>query len=161
MPPKKAPAKPKAQKMVGKPDEGASDEDDVAQSKANAKLAPKSSNANVVRNCSIVTVPGGEIPTIVGPISQWAPVVENLPNNPTCVFFGKRRTGKSTTITNLAYHTMRDIPFGIVMSNTTYAGYWDQILPKRHIVQGLRQDVLDWLVSRQKKAIAKYGIKGK
>lgn len=92
MPPKvKAPAKPKVQKMVGKPtqalgdSEGASDEDDVAQSKANAKLAPKSSNANVIRNCSIVTVPGGEIPTIVGPISQWAPVVENLPNNPTCV----------------------------------------------------------------------------
>lgn len=129
MPPKKAtPPKPKVQKMVGKPTqalgegEGTSDDDDVAQSKANAKLAPKSSNANVVRNCSIVTVPGGEIPTIVGPISQWAPVVDNLPNNPTCVFFGKRRTGKSTTITNLAYHTMRDIPFGIVMSNTTYAG---------------------------------------
>lgn len=126
MPPKaKAPPKPKVQKMVGKPTvegEGASDDDDVAQSKANAKLAPKSSAASVVRNCSIVTVPGGEIPTIVGPISQWAPVIENLPNNPTCVFFGKRRTGKSTTITNLAYHTMRDIPFGLVMSNTTYAG---------------------------------------
>lgn len=56
---------------------------------------------------------------------------------------------------------MRDIPFGIVMSNTTYAGYWDKILPERHIVQGLRQDVLDWLVQRQKKAISKYGIKGR
>lgn len=41
----------------------------------------------------------------------------------------------------------------------TILGYWDKILPKRHIVQGLRQDVLDWLVARQKKAIAKYGIK--
>jgi hypothetical protein len=40
-----------------------------------------------------------------------------------------------------------------------FAGYWDKILPKRHIVQGLRQDVLDWLIARQKKAIAKYGIK--
>lgn len=89
MPPKKAPPKPKVQKMVGKPTqidgEGASDDDDVAQSKANAKNAPKSNKANVVRNCSIVTVPGGDIPTIVGPISQWAPVVDNLPNNPTCV----------------------------------------------------------------------------
>jgi len=29
-------------------------------------------------------------------------------------------------------------------------------VPKRHIVQGLRKDVLDWLVERQKKAVAKY-----
>ena len=29
-------------------------------------------------------------------------------------------------------------------------------MPKRHIVQGLRKDVLDWLVERQKKAVAKY-----
>lgn len=86
MPPKKEPPKPKVQKMVGKPvDEGSSDDDAVAKSKDNAKNAPKTAKAAVVRNCSIVTVPGGEIPTIVGPISQWAPVVENLPNNPTCV----------------------------------------------------------------------------
>lgn len=31
-------------------------------------------------------------------------------------------------------------------------------MPKRHIVQGLRQDVLDWLINRQKTAVAKYGI---
>lgn len=88
MPPKKAPPKPKVQKMVGKPsqlDEGSSDDDAVAKSKENAKNAPKTASAAVVRNCSIVTVPGGEIPTIAGPISQWAPVPENLPNNPTCV----------------------------------------------------------------------------
>ena len=46
------------------------------------------------------------------------------------------------------------------MSDTAYAGYWDKILPKRHIVQGLRQDVLEWLIERQKKAVTKYGIKG-
>lgn len=32
-------------------------------------------------------------------------------------------------------------------------------MPKRFIVQGLRQDVLDWLVERQKKLVAKYGVK--
>jgi len=32
-------------------------------------------------------------------------------------------------------------------------------VPKRHIVQGLRQDVLEWLVNRQKTAVAKYGNK--
>jgi len=73
-------------------------------------------------------------------------------------FFGKRRTGKSTTITNIAYHCFSDIPFGIVMSDTAYAGYWETIVPKQFIVQGLRQDVLNWLKERQKKAVAKYGI---
>lgn len=45
------------------------------------------------------------------------------------------------------------------MSDTAYAGYWEKILPKRHIIQGLRQDVLDWLIQRQSAAVAKYGVK--
>lgn len=108
--------------------------------------------------CGIITT-GQSINTIVGPIQEWACIPENLPKHPTMAFFGKRRTGKSTTITNILYHCCQDIPFGMVMSDTAYAGYWDQIVPKRFIVQGLRQDVLDWLVERQKKLVAKYGVK--
>lgn len=44
------------------------------------------------------------------------------------------------------------------MSDTSYAGYWKEIIPAQFIVQGLRQDVLDWLVARQKRAVEKYGI---
>ena len=40
------------------------------------------------------------------------------------------------------------------MSNTAYAGYWEQFVPKQFIVQGLREDVIEWLVQRQKKLIA-------
>jgi len=40
-----------------------------------------------------------------------------------------------------------------------FAGYWEKIVPKRHIVQGLRQDVLDWLVQRQRKFVQKYDVK--
>ena len=97
--------------------------------------------------------------TIAGPINEWLPVPENMPAHPTMAFFGKRRTGKSTTITNLLFHCFGDIPFGMVMSGTAFAGYWEQIVPKQFIVQGLRQDVLDWLVQRQKKAVSTYGIK--
>lgn len=97
--------------------------------------------------------------TSVGEVREWLPVPENLPNHPTLAFFGKRRTGKSTTITNLLFHTCQHIPFGMVLSDTAYAGYWDQIIPKQFIVQGLRQDVLDWIVARQKKAVEKYGNK--
>jgi hypothetical protein len=59
------------------------------------------------------------------------------------------------------FHCCRDIPFGIVMSDTAYAGYWEKLVPKRHIVQGLRQDVLEWVINRQKMAVEKYGIEGK
>ncbi len=45
------------------------------------------------------------------------------------------------------------------MTGTAFAGYWDQIVPKQFIVQGLRQDILDWLVQRQTKLVAKYGVK--
>jgi hypothetical protein len=60
--------------------------------------------------------------TVAGPIREWLPMPENLPKHPTMAYFGKRRTGKSTSITNVAYHCCRDIPFGLVMSDTAYAG---------------------------------------
>jgi hypothetical protein len=79
------------------------------------------STAAVMKNCSLQTT-GKTTDTIVGPINEWACIPENLPNHPTLAFFGKRRTGKSTTITNIAYHCCQDIPFGMVMSDTAYAG---------------------------------------
>lgn len=75
----------------------------------------------VVRYSSIQVGPG-TTETIAGPIHEWKCIPENLPNYPTLAFFGKRRTGKSTTITNILYHCCQDIPFGIVMSDTAYAG---------------------------------------
>lgn len=97
------------------------------------------------------------VSTPYGEVHEWLPVPENLPNHPTMAFFGKRRTGKSTTITNLLFHCCQHIPFGLVMSDTAFAGYWEQIIPKKFIVQGLRPDVLDWLVKRQKTLVSKYG----
>jgi len=143
-------------KQVAKKPTATAGNKQTAKEYKQAKQASK--QAEAVVNSSIQTG-AGVTDSIVGPIREWLPIPENLPNHPTMAFFGKRRTGKSTTITNLAYHCCQNIPFGIVMSDTAYAGYWDKIVPKRHIVQGLRQDVLDWLINRQKKAVAKYGIK--
>ena len=39
-------------------------------------------------------------------------------------------------------------------------GYWKKLVPERHIIQGLRQDVLEWIIARQIKAVEKYGIEG-
>jgi hypothetical protein len=97
------------------------------------------------------------IHTTQGEIYEWKACVENMPMHPSMSFFGKRRTGKSTSIFNIALHTMRHIPFGIAMSNTAYAGAWDAIMPKQQIVQGLREDVLIWFMARQKRVIETYG----
>jgi len=77
--------------------------------------------AGTVKYGSIRTGPQ-VLNTVAGPIREWLPCAENLPNHATMAFFGKRRTGKSTSITNVAFHCCKDIPFGLVMSDTAYAG---------------------------------------
>lgn len=138
-------------------DSESGEEEDPKENLKKAKGKVKNQNSNGARNSCIQTS-NKQTPSIVGSIGEWLCVPENLPNHPTMAFFGKRRTGKSTTITNILYHCCSKIPFGLVMSDTAYAGYWDQIVPKKMIVQGLRQDVLDWLVNRQKKLVEKYGV---
>ena len=117
----------------------------------------KRGGANLENN-GIVQGKEASIESSVGPIHNWACIPENLPNHPTLAFFGKRRTGKSTTITNIACHCCQDIPFGIVMSDTAYAGYWQKIVPEHLIVQGLQQEVLNWLIDRQARLVEKYGV---
>ncbi len=89
------------------------------------KMLPQQQQPDLA-NSSIQVGPE-KVATVCGPISEWLPIPENLPNHPTMAFFGKRRTGKSTTITNIAFHCCKDIPFGIVMSDTAYAGTFNLI----------------------------------
>jgi hypothetical protein len=103
----------------------------------------------------------GWLETRVGKIPMFDCSEDNMPRDATCCFFGKRRSGKSTTIFNLAMHVLKDIPFGLVMSNTTITGTWEAIMPKKLIVQGLRQDVLEWLTHRQERLIGQYGLDDK
>lgn len=102
-----------------------SDNEDSKTSKPKKKTAAKAKTKNPpasaknasssIRNCSIITE-GEVLKTVAGDIYGWKPCKENLPNHPTMAFFGKRRTGKSTTITNIAQKCCQDIPFGIVVS---------------------------------------------
>lgn len=132
--------------------------DHVVENKPVRKSDGGEENEQKHGNKQSTLITKGTTNSIVGPIDGWVPCKENLPDYPTCVYFGKRRTGKSTSIMNLAFHTMLDIPFGIVMSNTSYAGYWEQFVPKAFIVQGMREDILLWVMNRQKRLIKKYGI---
>lgn len=86
------------------------------------KSGDENATGYLVAPNSSLQVTGKLINTVVGPIHEWACIPDNLPAHPTMAFFGKRRTGKSTSITNIAFHCCRDIPFGLVMSDTAYAG---------------------------------------
>lgn len=99
-----------------------SEGEDATEEVCTKKQTGKQTYAHSDRRNSSVEVGPKTIATVAGPINEWACKPENLPNHPTMAFFGKRRTGKSTTITNIAYHCCQNIPFGIVMSDTAYAG---------------------------------------
>lgn len=88
---------------------------------------------------------------------EWDCQPESLPSNPTIVAYGKRRTGKSTSILNIMCNCLDDIPFGLVMSNTAFGGAWDEIIPPQFIIQGWQQHILEQLVSRQQRLITLYG----
>lgn len=90
-------------------------------------------------------------------ITEFPLDLEMFPTRAAMCFYGKRRSGKTTTIKNLAPLILEGIPFGLVMSNTAMTGAWDDLLPPRHIIQGLRMDILKWFVKRQNGLVAKFG----
>jgi len=55
------------------------------------------------------------IATSAGPIGQFIPTPDAMPNHPSIVLFGKRRTGKSFSLRSIMYHCFRDVPFGKFM----------------------------------------------
>lgn len=97
------------------------------------------------------------IPSVDIKLSQWLPWPENIPLHPSIGAFGKRRTGKTTTIKNLASWAFQNIPFGVILSNTAFAGGWEDVHPKRFIFQGLREDIIQALMDRQATMIKKFG----
>jgi len=96
------------------------------------------------------------IPSIFGPVGEFVMKPESFPMHPSVVDFGKRRTGKSFTFRWILYNCFRDIPFGVVLTNTSFNGFWQKHFPARFVYQGLREDIMEGLMTRQKKAITKW-----
>lgn len=79
----------------------------------------------------------------------------------TCVFIGKRGTGKSTLVADILYHC-RKIPLGIAISatedgNAFYANY----IPDIFIHSEYNKEVIQQVITRQKKTIAEQDDKNK
>lgn len=96
------------------------------------------------------------IDTIVGPIGKFIMEPENFPVHPSVILFGKRRTGKTFTLRDIMYHCFRDIPFGICMTGTSYNGFWQEYLPANLVFQGLRPEMMQKIIERQKRIIKRF-----
>lgn len=102
----------------------------------------------------------GGVKTPIGPLFEYQPILENVPQHPSIVSYGKRRSGKSTSMDNWLFHCLQHLPFGIVMTRTKMNGFWQQRVPDRFVFQlsqSFRGDILEALIDRQTKMIKKYG----
>jgi hypothetical protein len=88
---------------------------------------------------------------------EYEPLIENIPMHPSIVSFGKRRSGKSTSVDNFLFHCVQDIPYGIVITRTKSNGFWQTRVPERLVFQGFRDDILIALLERQDRMMEKYG----
>lgn len=96
------------------------------------------------------------IDTLVGPIGKFIMEPENFPLHPSVILYGKRRTGKTFTLRDIMYHCFRDIPFGICMSGTSYNGFWQEYIPATLVFQGLKPEMMQKIIERQKRLIKRF-----
>ena len=74
-----------------------------------------------------------------------------LKQDATCLFVGKRGSGKSTAMKSILYEHRR-IPSGICMSATESANaFWSSCIPSTYIFHEYKADYVQNLISRQKK----------
>jgi len=131
-------------------------EDDETPAEYRMRNPPIAAEGPVVNSAADTS---SAIATICGPIDEFQATEENIPRHPAILAAGKRRTGKSTSLDNLMEKTMQHIPFGMVMTETSYNGFWQKRVPPRLVFQGWREDILLSLIERQKRMIAKHGKK--
>lgn len=75
----------------------------------------------------------------------------SIGDNRTCIFIGKRGTGKTTLVTDILWHK-RHIPVGIVMSGTEEGnGHYGNIVPDTFIYSDYDRGVIDKVIARQRR----------
>lgn len=82
--------------------------------------------------------------------------LKEIPHGATCVFSGKRCSGKSVAALDLLYHN-RDIPVGIVMSGTERANqFFTKVVPSMLIYDDFDPEVIKKFLTRQEKITRQY-----
>ncbi len=79
----------------------------------------------------------------------------------TCVFIGKRGTGKSTLVADILYHC-KNIPLGIAISATEDGNaFYANHIPDIFIHTEYNKEVIQQVINRQKKTISEQEDKSK
>lgn len=74
-------------------------------------------------------------------------------NPPTCIFIGKRGSGKSTLISDIMYYH-RSVPYGLIMSGTEEGnGFYGTYFPPLFIHSTFKKELIEKLIKRQKKVL--------
>lgn len=82
--------------------------------------------------------------------------LKEIPHGATCVFSGKRCSGKSIAALDLLYNN-RDIPVGIVMSGTERANqFFSKVMPSMLIYDEFDSEVIRKFLIRQEKITRQY-----
>lgn len=82
--------------------------------------------------------------------------LKEIPHGATCVFSGKRCSGKSVAALDLLYYN-RDIPVGIVMSGTERANqFFSKVMPSMLIYDDFDPEVIKKFLIRQEKITRQY-----
>lgn len=69
-----------------------------------------------------------------------------------CVFFGKRRTGKTFSLRHILYTGRALFNNGLVLSNTFFNGFWQQYFPKQYVHE-FDPIILNMYLALQKKEV--------
>jgi len=83
--------------------------------------------------------------------------LRRIKDDSTCVFIGRRRSGKSTLVTDLLYHK-RKIPIGVVMSGTEEGNHhYKNFVPDLFIHGEFNKGTIERIIERQKTLLNKHG----
>lgn len=81
-------------------------------------------------------------------IKKFDPSV--IKDDSTCLFIGRRRSGKSTLVTDVLWHK-RHLPVGVVMSGTEEGNhYYKNFVPDLFIHGGFNKTTIERIIQRQK-----------
>lgn len=97
--------------------------------------------------------PGGSpayVPAQCIPVREFDPV-EDTPPNPSMLFFGMRRTGKTFAMTTWAYNWKNYYDQVYVFTETKLNNYWTKIVPQEAVYEGWLPSVAEKLLKIQRK----------
>lgn len=79
-------------------------------------------------------------------LDEWD--MNDVTDDATVIYFGKRRKGKTFAARELLYTKSRRFPSGLVMTKTKANKFWEQYVPKKYVLGNYSPSVLHQLMGR-------------